>query len=62
LHDQISFSCQQLAEKYLKALLEELGTDVEKTHELVRLLTPLLPRYPALRSLRRGLSFLTKFA
>ena len=25
LHDQICFHCQQAAEKYLKALLEELG-------------------------------------
>ena len=31
----------QSAEKYLKALLEELGIYVEKTHDLDRLLTPL---------------------
>ena len=46
----------------MKALLEELAIDVEKTHELKRLLTPLLPHHPALRSLGRGLSFLTGFA
>ena len=61
-HDQVCFHCQQSAEKYLKALLEELGIDVEKTHELKRLLAPLLPHHPALRSLGRGLSFLTSFA
>ena len=61
-HDQICFHGQQSAEKYLKALLEELGIDVEKTHELDDLLTPLLPHHPTLRSLRRGLNFLTNFA
>ncbi len=61
-HDQVCFHCQQSAEKYLKALLEELAIDVEKTHELKRLLTPLLPHHPTLRLLRRGLNFLTNFA
>src|SRR2546421_347001 len=61
-HDQRCFHCQQAAEKYLKALLEELGLSVEKTHELDQLLTPLLLRYSSLRSLRRGLIFLTNFA
>ena len=32
-HDQVCFHCQQLAEKYLKALLEELGHPVPKTHD-----------------------------
>jgi HEPN domain-containing protein len=62
LHDQVCFHGQQLAEKYLKALLEELGIDVEKTHELKRLQTPLLPHHPSLRALGRGLDFLTNFA
>jgi HEPN domain-containing protein len=61
-HDQTSFHCQQSAEKYLKALLEELAIPVEKTHELGQLLTHLVPRHPSLRSLRRGLLFLTSFA
>jgi HEPN domain-containing protein len=60
--DQICFHCQQAVEKYLKALLEELALRVEKTHELDRLLTSLLPHYSELRSLRRGLLFLTNFA
>jgi HEPN domain-containing protein len=62
LRDQVCFHCQQAAEKYLKALLEELGLSMEKTHELEKLLTDLLPHHPSLRSLRRGLIFLTSFA
>ena len=61
-HDQLCFHSQQSAEKYLKALLEELGIYVEKTHDLDRLLTPLLLHYASLRSFRRGLKFLTNFA
>jgi HEPN domain-containing protein len=61
-HDQVAFHSQQSAEKYLKALLEELGIDVEKTHELRDLLSPLLPYHPALRSLGRGFDFLSTFA
>jgi HEPN domain-containing protein len=49
-------------EKYLKALLEELGLLVEKTHELEKLRTDLEAHYPSLRSLRRGAIFLTNFA
>jgi HEPN domain-containing protein len=33
-HDQVSFHCQQSAEKYLKAVLEELGLLIPKTHDL----------------------------
>jgi HEPN domain-containing protein len=62
LHDQTCFHCQQCAEKYLKALLEELSQTVPKTHDLDDLLTLLRPVHPTLRSLRRGLVFLTDFA
>ena len=34
LHDQICFHCQQAAEKYLKALLQEQGAAVPRTHDL----------------------------
>ena len=61
-HDQRCFHCQQAAEKYLKALLVELGLPVERTHVLLDVLTPLAPHHPALQSLRRGLRFLTQFA
>ncbi|MBC7815876.1 MAG: HEPN domain-containing protein [Planctomycetaceae bacterium] len=62
VHDARCFHCQQSAEKYLKALLEELGATIPRTHNLEDLLALLLPHYPQLRSLRRGLIFLTDFA
>lgn len=62
LTDQICFFCQQSAEKYLKALLQERGTQFARTHDLESLLVLLMPQDPALRKLRRGLEFLTRFA
>ena len=62
VHDGVSFHCQQCAEKYLKALLEELGLPVAKTHDLDHLLTTLLAHHAQLRALRRGLLFLSDFA
>jgi HEPN domain-containing protein len=61
-HDAVCFHCQQSAEKYLKALLEELGLKVPRVHNLDDVLNLLLRHHPALRSLRRGLIFLTDFA
>jgi HEPN domain-containing protein len=60
--DAICFHCQQVAEKYLKALLQELGLPIERTHDLLDLLSDLSPHFPGLPSLRRGLDFLTRFA
>jgi HEPN domain-containing protein len=62
LHDGVCFHCQQCAEKYLKALLEELGISIQKTHDCEHLLSVLLPHHSSLKSLRRGLAFLTNFA
>ena len=62
LSDLICFCCQQAAEKYLKALLEELGQTIPKTHDLDRLLILLPSFHSTLRPLRRGLLFLTDFA
>src|ERR1700693_903741 len=62
LHDLVCFHCQQCAEKYLKALLEELGVAVAKSHDLEQLLFILLPYHPTLRSIKRGLDSLTDFA
>ena len=62
LHDGVCFHCQQSAEKYLKALLEERGLAVPKTHILVSLLPLLRPHFPGIQSLRRGTDFLTRFA
>jgi HEPN domain-containing protein len=60
--DQICFFFQQAAEKYLKALVEERAQPVPRTHLLTQLIDLLLPTYPSLRSLRRGVKFLSKFA
>jgi HEPN domain-containing protein len=61
-HDLVGFHCQQSAEKYLKAMLEELGQPIPKTHALDDLLSLLLPWHGMLGSVRRGLLFLTDFA
>ena len=61
-HDQVCFLCQQSAEKYLKALLEEQGLGVPRVHNLDDLLGLLGPTRPSLGRLRRGLIFLTDFA
>jgi HEPN domain-containing protein len=61
-HDPVCFHCQQSAEKYLKALLEELGIAISKTHQLEDLLTLLLPHHASLGRYRRGLRILTGFA
>jgi HEPN domain-containing protein len=41
---------------------EELGIAIPRTHVLKDLLALLLRHYPTLASLRRGLTFLTRFA
>jgi HEPN domain-containing protein len=60
--DAVCFHCQQAAEKYLKALLQELGLAVPRTHDLEDLLDLLLPRDATLKPLRRGLAVLTRYA
>ena len=62
LHDSVCFHCQQCVEKYLKALLEELGAHVPKTHDLNILRTHLVGSHPSFRPWKRGLIFLTRFA
>jgi HEPN domain-containing protein len=61
-HDLVAFHCQQCAEKYLKAMLEEQGLPIPKSHALDDLLALLLPVQGTLGSVRRGLLFLTDFA
>ena len=51
LHDMVCFHCQQSAEKYLKARLEEAGIHFPKTHDLEAILTltgPVEPLWSAL--------------
>jgi HEPN domain-containing protein len=59
--DQICFHCQQSAEKYLKALLEEDGQPIPKTHDLLFLLTLVQTNHPEALRLRRGLSILVRY-
>ena len=60
--DAACFHCQQSAEKYLKALQQELALVVPGTHELNDLLDLLLPHDPTLAPLRRELRSLTRYA
>ena len=60
--DVVCFLCQQSVEKYFKAMLQEHGAVVPKTHNLNNLLDLLLPYDETLKSLRRGLKGLTHFA
>ena len=60
--DATCFHCQQAAEKYLKALLQETGLAVPRTHELEDLLDVLLPHDATLAPLRRSLRSLTPYA
>lgn len=61
-HDQLCFLCQHASEKYPKALQEELGIAIPRTHVLKDLLARLVPHHATLASLRRGLTFLPRFA
>lgn len=62
MHDQTCFFCQQSAEKYLKALMEEVGLAIPRTHNLPKLESLVAHQFKSLYSLRRGLDFLTRFA
>lgn len=62
LRDLACFCCQQAAEKYLKALVQDLGLAVPRTHDLQDVLDLLLPHDQSLSSLRRGLAALSHFA
>jgi HEPN domain-containing protein len=61
-HDEVCFHPQQSAEKYLKALLAELGQSVSRTHILEDLIVLLLSHHAMLQSFRKGARFLTRFA
>jgi HEPN domain-containing protein len=62
LPDLVCFHCQQTAEKYLKALAQEWGLAVPRTHNLDELLNLLLPQEATLLRLRRGLVALSRYA
>ena len=60
--DIVCFHCQQAAEKYLKALLQESGLVVPKIHDLADILELLLPGDATLGRLRRKAGSLTRYA
>jgi len=62
LRDLACFHCQQAAEKYLKALLQEIGVAVPRTHDLDNLVLLAMAHDPTLRSLRLRLRTLTRYA
>src|SRR5438128_4788293 len=62
LSDEICFHCQQAIEKYFKGLLAEFELPIQKTHDLTILLEHLVATEPELRSLRRGLKGVTRYA
>jgi HEPN domain-containing protein len=61
-YDAACFHAQQCAEKYLKARLEEANLGAGKTHDLLKLLSLILPLEPSWNVLRQDLIILTDFA
>ena len=61
-YDAVCFHCQQCAEKYLKARMQEAGVAFPKIHDLTVLLDLALPTEPTWEHLREGLDSLTAFA
>jgi HEPN domain-containing protein len=61
-YDDTCFHCQQCAEKYLKARLQEIDVAFSKTHNLITLLEALLPDEPVWNGLRPELQTLNIFA
>jgi HEPN domain-containing protein len=62
VHEAICFHCQQLAEKYLKALLHEAGQPVPKTHNCSDLVALLLPFHSEVEGVHETASGLTRYA
>lgn len=61
-HDGVCFHCQQSAEKYLKARLEEAGAAIPKIHDLDKLLQLVLPLEPLWAALLAALLRLNDYA
>ena len=62
VNDGICFHAQQCAEKYLKAILQELDVRFDRTHNLVALLNQIVPHVPEWEHLRPDLAELSQFA
>jgi HEPN domain-containing protein len=61
-HDEACFHCQQAAEKFFKALLQEWNLTIPKIHDLDILRNLLLSHDPTFASLTRKLDWLTQYA
>ncbi|SRR6266542_1937400 len=61
-HDLIAYHSQQCVEKYLKAILQEAGQKVPRTHNLVELLSLALAVQPLWEDLHRDFKWLSDFA
>lgn len=61
-HDHGCFLCQQSAEKYLKARMEEAGIRFQRTHDLDKLLQDVLPVEPLWSALLPVLLGLNRYA
>jgi HEPN domain-containing protein len=62
VNDGICFHAQQCAEKYLKAVLQEMDIRFDRTHNLVALLNQILPHAAEWEMLRPELADLSQFA
>jgi HEPN domain-containing protein len=60
--DIVCFPCQQAAEKYLKALLQENAAVIPRPHELADIVDLLLPDDATLARWRRKADSLTQYA
>ena len=61
-YDATCFHAQQMAEKYLKAMVQEAGQDVPYTHNLIDLLALCLEIDPTLNLVRPDLVVLDRYA
>ncbi len=62
LSEIVCFHCQQCAEKYLKARLQEAEIPFPKTHDLIELLKLVLPVEPLWEAMRESLQTITEYA
>ncbi len=58
----VCFHCQQCAEKYLKAYLQEHTVEFERNHELVPLMNLCASLDPEFKTLKRDLESLKRYA
>jgi len=61
-YDLVCFLCQQCAEKYLKARLQEAAIEFPKTHDLVLLLGLVVPIEPLWTALDQSMRILKNYA